>query len=282
MSDYSKYEADLVVRFREYRDAKFSGKPDLFDGKRGPKSPPVFSDPSMNIIADPDLSPFEAIELRSMLPKRTRHRWFGSMKSSQALVQSVFGNLRALNLCSALEHLKTEDGVQPFQGISPYGQSLFFERITTTLGESNTRSTSVDVWVQGPPSVAIECKLAEPDIGRCSRPHRSKDDEEYCNGSYSCQHGRRKRCALVELGIKYWDFVPKLFKWGADEDHKPCPLHSTYQLVRNVLAASIDEDGAVVPGFAVLLADERNPAFQENGKGGIAFAAVRDALPYHP
>ena len=57
-----------------------------------------------------------------------------------------------------------------------------------------------------------------------------------------------------------------------------CPLRFTYQLVRNVLAASIDERGEVIPGYAVLLVDERNPAFHANGGGGRVFTDVKAAL----
>jgi hypothetical protein len=78
--------------------------------------------------------------------------------------------------------------------------------------------------------------------------------------------------------MRYWDFVPQLFNWQADQDYAKCPLRSTYQLVRNVLAASIGEDGKVIPGFAVLLYDERNPAFQPSGRGSLAFTAVKTAL----
>jgi hypothetical protein len=181
-----------------------------------------------------------------------------------------------MKLCAALQVVTTDEGCHPFQGISPDGSSLTLERSVTALREP--RPTSIDISVQGPLNVVIECKLAEPDVGHCSRPKLSEDKPNHCDGSYRCQHGRKERCALAVLGIKYWKFVPRLFKWRADQDQAICPLRSTYQLVRNALAASIGEDGEVVPGFAVLLFDERNPAFHKDGRGGRAFAAVKDAL----
>ena len=53
-----------------------------------------------------------------------------------------------------------------------------------------------------------------------------------------------------------------------------------YQLVRNVLAAGVKPDGTVSlnNGHAVLIYDERNPAFQNNGAGLIAYVEVQKAL----
>ena len=52
------------------------------------------------------------------------------------------------------------------------------------------------------------------------------------------------------------------------------------RLVRNVLTACVREDGSVSGsnGYAVLLYDARNPAFQAGGKGLAAFDATRSAL----
>jgi hypothetical protein len=279
MGDYNEYLVDLVNRFWTYRSTRFANEQAIFDkrDRRGMR-PPVLSrnHELRNVIVDPQLSQSEACQVRRMLPPGERHRWFRSMRSSQALVQSVFANLCAMKLCAALQVVTTDEGCHPFQGISPDGSSLTLERSVTALREP--RPTSIDISVQGPLNVVIECKLAEPDVGHCSRPKLSEDKPNHCDGSYRCQHGRKERCALAVLGIKYWKFVPRLFKWRADQDQAICPLRSTYQLVRNALAASIGEDGEVVPGFAVLLFDERNPAFHKDGRGGRAFAAVKDAL----
>ncbi len=279
MGDYNEYLVDLVDRFWRYRSTRFATEQTIFDETaRRDTRPPVFSHNHelRNVIVDTQLSQSEACQVHCMLSPGQRHRWFGSMRSSQALVQSVFANLCAMKLCAALQVIATDEGCHPFQGISADGSSLSLERSVTALGEP--RPTSIDISVQGPPNVAMECKLAEYDVGHCSRPELSEDEPDYCDGSYRCQHGRKERCALAVLGIKYWKFVPRLFKWRADQDHTICPLRSTYQLVRNVLAASIGEDGEVVPGFAVLLFDERNPEFHTNGRGGRAFAVLKDAL----
>lgn len=51
-------------------------------------------------------------------------------------------------------------------------------------------------------------------------------------------------------------------------------------MVRNILAACVRQDRGVSPsnGHAVLLYDERNPAFQEGGAGAEAFRVTREAL----
>ena len=74
--------------------------------------------------------------------------------------------------------------------------------------------------------------------------------------------------------------MPELFKWPSDFDLRPCPLHKTYQLVRNILAACIRPDGTIAPeyGHVVLIYDDRNPAFQPGGGGFLAFSQTRQAL----
>jgi hypothetical protein len=85
---------------------------------------------------------------------------------------------------------------------------------------------------------------------------------------------------LTEVGIRYWEFVPQLFSWSADVDLRPCPLRTSYQLVRNILAATARADGGVSgdKGHAVLIYDARNPAFGPEGEGTKAYTATRKAL----
>lgn len=66
--------------------------------------------------------------------------------------------------------------------------------------------------------------------------------------------------------------------WRADTEHPTCPLRETYQLVRNTLAASFNDDGNLIDGYAVLLYDARNPAFQTGGRGHAAYSSVKAAL----
>ena len=100
--------------------------------------------------------------------------------------------------------------------------------------------------------------------------------EQYCDGSYRVQHHRRSRCALTEIGIRYWEYLPCLFDWPADYDHEPCPLGETYQLARNALAATLTPDGELDPGkgHVLVVYDARNPEFQGDGRAERQWKAV--------
>ena len=95
------------------------------------------------------------------------------------------------------------------------------------------------------------------------RPPDSAFSREHCDGTFTVQRDRKERCALSELGIRYWEFVPDIFEWSGSEDHRPCALRATYQLVRNILAACMRDDGVLDmdSGHALVVYDERNPAF---------------------
>ena len=138
------------------------------------------------------------------------------------------------------------------------------------------------MWLRGSRKrVAIECKFTERAFGTCSRPRLHPSGTGYCDGSYRIQRGRSKRCALAEIGIRYWEHLPQLFDWPADRNYVPCPFGDVYQLARNVLAAALTPDGNLDPatGHAVVVYDARNPEFRGNGKAGkqwtLATAACR-------
>jgi hypothetical protein len=102
-------------------------------------------------------------------------------------------------------------------------------------------------------------------------------DREYCDGSYHVQIGRHDRCPLSESGTLYWQYVPEFFDWNPRSDLTPCPLNRNYQLVRTVLTVAAVPEGSI-PGHAVLLHDARNPAFQPEGEGYMAFCETSDSL----
>jgi hypothetical protein len=150
------------------------------------------------------------------------------------------------------------------------------------LGEP--RPTSLDGYFCEGYKVAIECKFTEIEVGTCSRPRSSrtssKNERDECDGSYSRKGSRKERCPLSEIGVLYWRYIPSVFNWGGDLDLIPCPLHKNYQLVRNILAVSVNAEGQVSSenGHVVLIYDERNPAFQEKGDGLSAYWDTRGAL----
>lgn len=277
------YEARLVDHLWAYSDHAFGDQPEVFDRPdRSGNRPSVFQlqHADLNLICPPDATAGTIRAISCAVPHSERHRWFRSMKSSQALAQSVFAGLDATGESEALGGLCDDDGTPLFPASGPGRMQL--EKDVTYLGEP--RPTSIDVWFDGPPRVAIECKLTEQQVGTCSRPRLKPDDntyeQQYCNGAYTHQLGRRVRCSLTHIGVTYWDHIPELFNWDATTDLQPCPLAPTYQLVRNILAATVTDTGLPDPdaGFAVLVYDARNPANAVTGAVGSAYAAVSGSL----
>ena len=242
---------------------------DELDGGSREGRPPVLSKhhASKGVLIPPD-DP-TAQRIRAGIPERQRHRWFRSLKSSQALGQSVFGAIRTFDRLDLLQSLPAECG-RPAFFEDHRGFALEFERDVNWLGEP--RPTSVDVMACGPVRrIAVECKFTEREFGTCSRPRLRPADAHYssqhCDGSYRVQRDRLERCALTEIGVRYWEYLPHLFDWAADRDHVPCPFRGVYQLARNALAAAVTPDGALEPwgGHVLVVYDARNPAFLAKG-----------------
>ena len=132
--------------------------------------------------------------------------------------------------------------------------------------------------------VAIECKLAEPEFGTCSRTRLKSTDRDFqtqhCDGSYTRQRGRTERCALSEIKVRYWKYAGDLFGWSPEIDHPLCPLNKTYQLVRNILAACVDEHCKLHAdrGHALIIYDQRNPAMAARGICDVAWRKTYEAL----
>ena len=145
------------------------------------------------------------------LPSAERHRYFASMRSSQALAQSVFGSLTVLGKTSVLAGLTVDDGLPAVRS-----------------------------------GVAVQMEYLVAHLAPRCRPGRNANYErDHCDGTYTRQRGRRARCSLTESRVRYWQYLPELFDWPADRNMKPCPLDGTYQLARNVLAACVRPDGTV-------------------------------------
>ena len=223
------------------RSAAFRNQDAVFDEQfsRLP-NPPVFKreESNRNLIVpdDPELA---ATILRLVLPEK-RHKWFRSMKRSQALVLSVFGNLKMLNRTSCLSEVTADDSVVPAFGRRPMEPSdLELEHDVSSLNK--VRAISVDVLVSRSTVTSVDCKLSEQEVGCCSRPRLKKSDPEYCDGSFLRQGARSHRCAaLAERGVSSWEHIPSVLNWQADRDPSRCRLAEPYQLVRNVLAASVE------------------------------------------
>jgi hypothetical protein len=233
----SAYLAELRQTFWAYRRSAFAGADDVFEPYAAEgKDPVVFrtAHTSLNLLIPPAARPETISAIEAMIAPKQRHRDFGSMRSSQALAQSVFAWLAMLDRLDVLATLEAEDGFPAFFD-SAAGYAMTLEHPVTTLGEP--RRTSVDALFFGPTRVAVEVKFGEEAFGRCSRPGLTPDKPNYmrdhCDGSFTIQRGRTARCSLSERGIRYWQFAPHLFAWSGEQDHLPCPLELTYQLARN-------------------------------------------------
>lgn len=279
------YKADLNRRYWEYQKSHFPDWQRFFelpyaqDGR-----PPVFftREAWRNVVINPQTSQPEINRLLALIPEPDRHKWFRSMNSSQALAQSVFGNLAIYGLLHCLTELQGDDGENLLGKAQVSSDNFVMEFKVDRLREP--RPTSLDGYISGGYRVAIECKFTEAEVGTCSRPRLTPRDSnyehEYCDGNYSRKGVGRERCPLTDIGVLYWCYVPSLFKWQSGSDLFPCPLNRNYQLVRNILAIGVNADGTVSleDGHVVLIYDERNPAFQERGDGLAAYMETRAAL----
>jgi hypothetical protein len=284
VTNASAFREGLRARQWQYVDARVDATR-LDPAYRGPKAPPVFAvDAAVDnvLFADDDSSEVKEAVLR-LVP--TRHRWFRSASSSQALALSVFGNLLVRDKLDRLSGLTADDGRPLFGDLyDPQAHVQLEHDVGRRLGER--RATSIDFWIAGARSVAVECKLTEVEVGACSRPHLGRAAAKYCDGSLRRRAGWRHACSLAEHGdADYWRWLPELCGWDEDEEREVCPLRGTYQLVRNLLAVCARSDGRIddAAGHVVLLTHGDNPAFLGDvdgggGRGARTFHRLRAAL----
>ena len=266
MTNYNKYSEVVCRTLWNWAGLHHGGK---LDGASRHGRPPVLAKrfASYNVLVPPDRPKASAI--RHYIPVDQRHRWFHSLKSSQALTQSVFGAVRAFDLLYLLQNVSAECG-RPAFFEDLHDATLDFEYEVDCLGEP--RPTNIDVLLStSGKSVAIECKFTEREFSSCSRPRLRPDDktydEQHCDGNYRLQRGRLNRCALTEIGVRYWDYLPRLFTWEKGIDLAPCPFKDVYQLARNALAAVLTADGKLdlTNGHVLVVYDSRNPEFRQDG-----------------
>jgi hypothetical protein len=282
--DQTSYLDSLFKTFWSYRRSAFVGRTYFREADTEGRGPPVFTPEhaDSNVLIPLGAAPDAIAAIVGALPRRARHKWFSSIRSSQALAQSVFAGLREIGHLHALEGLLAEDG-RPAFFESAAGMRLDFEREMTTMNEP--RPTSVDIFLDGPHRVAVEVKFSEDQFGCCSRPRLTTESpdfaRDYCDGTYTVQRGRSDRCSLSEQGIKYWQYLPRLFDWPIGVDLLPCPLVSIYQLARNLLAVTVTAEGSLetTHGHVLVVYDNRNPAFHTGGTADMQWwAAVTHLL----
>ena len=229
--------------------------------------PPVFrpEHADRNVLV-PEGDPERTKTILDCIRPGDRHRWFRSMKSSQALTQSVFGALIAYGRLDVLTRIEAECGRPAFFDDAG-GWECTLEQPVQVLNEPRPTTLDVMLWHPDGRRVVVEAKLSEREFGGCSRRRLAPGEEGYCDGSYTHQQGRRTRCSLTEQGIAYWEHLPKALGWDAEREHIPCEFGQTYQLSRNVLAAQVRHGGERRPelGHATVVYDARNPALRGNG-----------------
>lgn len=119
MDSYDEYLSRLIRGFWDYAEQEFGMDPAVFEAvERRDDRPPVFRREAAghNILYPPDAPPEVRAATEATIPVKERHRYFGSMRSSQALAQSVFGGLAVLDRIEALDGFLTDEGLPAFQG----------------------------------------------------------------------------------------------------------------------------------------------------------------------
>ena len=99
MGAYDDYVSAVVDHCWDYAEHEFGDRPQLFErSDRSPNRPPVFVSGAAehNVLYPPHAEPTVRQTIVTSVPTSARHRHFASMRSSQALAQSVFGSLAAL------------------------------------------------------------------------------------------------------------------------------------------------------------------------------------------
>ena len=192
------------------------------------------------------------------------HRYAHLPHSSQALAVDVFGTLVSLDQerrNAALSILASFLGVS---GKGPWSVELEWLDEENRLNEK--RRTQVDVLLRGRETVVcVECKFTESAGGACSQAQplsrgRHKGGVQ-CNGNYEPQtnpvNSVSARCSLTGKGIRYWDFIPDVFSYSAEEEYRPCPFAgAAFQWMRNmVLSRVMTKDEGLRPAFVLMYAD---------------------------
>ena len=188
--------------------------------------------------------------------------------SSQALAVDVFGTLKSLG---QERRNAVMSAFASSLGVSDEGPwSVELEWLDDKNRLNEKRWTQVDVLLRGSKAIfCVECKFTESAGGACSQTkklNRGKHKGEVqCDGNYEPQanpvNGLRPRCSLTGKGIRYWDLIPDVFSYSAEEEYRPCPFAGAeYQWMRNIVLANVvaKADGCR-PAFVLMYAD--SPAF---------------------
>ncbi|MBI4758552.1 MAG: hypothetical protein HY783_06080, partial [Chloroflexi bacterium] len=180
--DIADYKEKLITQYWVYQKEVFPDVENHFERPYAPigrPRPPVFHKHKEweNVITRLGASQEETSQLLGLVPEGERHKWFRSMNSSQALAQSVFGNLAVYGFLSSLTELLDDDEMALLGKAQVLPDNFGMEFKVDYLGEP--RPTSLDGYIEGDYRVAIECKFTESEVGTCSRPQLTPADSNY-------------------------------------------------------------------------------------------------------
>ncbi|MDK1494089.1 hypothetical protein QN219_29355 [Sinorhizobium sp. 7-81] len=191
--------------------------------------------------------------------------------SSQAIAIDVFGTIKI-----STDRDRIFDAIAERVGVAsggPWAITLEWMDADRLLGEP--RPTQVDALAVGSKAaLVIECKFTEPG-GQCSQSVVSRSGNRQCNGTYADQtnprNGVRAHCALTGKGIRYWEYIPKVFALDPGVDHTPCPFKGdAYQWMRNaVLAAAIGKHRNLQASALAAFADHPSFPTARKAKRGL-------------
>ena len=192
--------------------------------------------------------------------------------SSQALAIDVFGTLQsAQSRNTILNTLAEQLGLPDSQD---WQVSLEWLDPDNLLAEP--RRSQIDAVARSAENlIFFECKFTEQSAGACTQPNLRRGVRQ-CNSNYELQtnpiNSKTARFALPAKGIRYWEHIPEIFTFGADQDHTPCPFAgSWYQWMRNLVQCNaVSRHYNLRPAFVVVYADGlfavakeiRSPAWQ--------------------
>ncbi len=137
-SQATAYKTELIRRYWDYQEVHFPAREKFFDQPRAEGiRPPVFrrEEAWRNVIVSPDATSQEIQSVLALVPAGERHKWFRSMNSSQALAQSVFGNLAVYGFLQHLAELQSDEGEPLFGEAQVSYRNFQMEFKVNHLGE---------------------------------------------------------------------------------------------------------------------------------------------------
>ncbi len=202
-------------------------------------------------------------------------------QSSQALAIDVFGCLKLSPIKNQLINLF-------FKNTSNSDWKMKFEYSDENLLNEKT-STQIDVVLESNKLVyLVECKFTETG-GSCSQTNKLKSigNLPQCNGNYEMQknphpdYNFESKCALTGKGIRYWEFIDKLFTYSSSNEYHPCPFKgSEYQWMRNICFTKAFSEHYNIKCKSIIFyydSSDISPFFRKNQKN-MEFGKITDKI----